>query len=366
MVSIRNPASPCTATAGTVKLSGSGTLGAPNVALTLSDRRHGRPQRHQSDDRDDHGNAATILNNGGADSVLTINGGGTTATVFKDGTTNKLGLTVGGGTLALSGASTYTGSTSVLAGTLQAGVATVGGATPTSGAFGKNSAVTLNGGATLDLKGFDETIGSLSDNSGSGGTVTSSVAGTPTLTVGGLNTDTSFAGIIQNGSATSVALTKIGSGTQTLSGVNTYTGPTTVTGGTLEIRGSLSGVVRTVDVTSGMLLLSGNNAINFASTTTTIGATGTLAQSGSSKSDLLGSLTLSSGATLDFGIGNTNTFTFASLDPATKDALAGGTLTLNITGWTGTPIARAKRAIMPMPRRIGCSSPTIRALRSAR
>ncbi len=199
---------------------------------------------------------------------MTINGGATTATVFKDGTTNKLGLTVGGGTLALSGASTYTGSTTVLAGTLQAGVATVGGATPTSGAFGKNSAVTLNGGATLDLKGFDETIGSLSDNSGSGGTVTSSVAGTPTLTVGGLNTDTSFAGIIQNGSATSVALTKIGSGTQTLSGVNTYTGDTNINGGNLIVSGSIAGAV---NVNSGGTLGAGSGTIGGVTTVETNG-----------------------------------------------------------------------------------------------
>ena len=58
------------------------------------------------------------------------------------------GVTIAGGVNNLSGANTYTGATIVTAGTLQAGVATVGGATPSSGAFGVNSPVTVMGGAT--------------------------------------------------------------------------------------------------------------------------------------------------------------------------------------------------------------------------
>ena len=131
--------------------------------------------------------AGTILNNGGGSSILTINGGGTTATVFKDHTAGlgTLGVTVGGNTLILSGANTYTGATTITAGTLQAGVATIGGASPTSGAFGVNSRRHPLRPRNLDLKGFNETIGSLADNSGSGGTITSSCCGTPILITGG-------------------------------------------------------------------------------------------------------------------------------------------------------------------------------------
>ncbi len=50
--------------------------------------------------------------------------------------------------------------------------------------------------------------------------------------IGALNTDTTFDGIIEGGSA----LTKVGTGTLTLRGKNTYTGGTTVSGGTLVLR----------------------------------------------------------------------------------------------------------------------------------
>jgi len=59
-------------------------------------------------------------------------------------------------------ANTYTGSTTVSAGTLQAGA---------TSAFGTNSAVSLSSGTTLDLAGFSNSIGSLA---GTGGTVTNS------------------------------------------------------------------------------------------------------------------------------------------------------------------------------------------------
>src|SRR5439155_18793679 len=49
--------------------------------------------------------------------------------------------------------------------------------------------------------------------------------GPRTLTIGGNNQSTTFAGLIQN----SGSLIKIGSSTLTLSGANTYTGTTTVT-----------------------------------------------------------------------------------------------------------------------------------------
>jgi len=58
----------------------------------------------------------------------------------------------GTGTLTLSGANTYTGATNVNAGTLQAGAVN---------AFASSSAFTVAGGATLDLNGTNQIIGSL-------------------------------------------------------------------------------------------------------------------------------------------------------------------------------------------------------------
>ena len=66
-----------------------------------------------------------------------------------------------------------------------------------------------------------------------GGTVDSTVVGTPTLTVGGNNATSTFSGTIQNTAGT-LSLTKIGTGTTTLSGTLNYGGWTTVQAGTLR------------------------------------------------------------------------------------------------------------------------------------
>ena len=130
------------------------------------------------------------------------------------------GLTKSGsGTLVAGGANSYTGATTISAGTLKLGAAN---AVP--------SGSTVSDSGTLDLGGFSDTIGSLSG----GGTVTSSAAGSVTLTAGGDNTSTTFSGIVQDGSGT-VALTKAGAGTLSLSGTNTYSGGTTINAGTLQI-----------------------------------------------------------------------------------------------------------------------------------
>jgi len=71
--------------------------------------------------------------------------------------------------------------------------------------------------------------------------------GLKTFTVGALGTTTTFAGQIKDistfggGGTSTVALSKIGAGTLTLSNANTYTGGTTVSGGTLRVNGSIAG-----------------------------------------------------------------------------------------------------------------------------
>ena len=70
--------------------------------------------------------------------------------------------------------------------------------------------------------------------------MTSSGVGAVTLTTGATGNSSTFAGVIQDGSGT-VALTKVGAGTLTLSGTNTYSGLTTVDAGTLTITGAIQG-----------------------------------------------------------------------------------------------------------------------------
>ncbi len=119
-------------------------------------------------------------------------------------------------TWILSGTNTYSGATTVNSGTFQAG---------SSSAFPSNSAYMLASGATLDLAGHDNAIGSLTgaDNVTLGGA---------TLAIGFDNiTPAAFAGVVSG----TGSVVKAGSGTLTFSGANTYTGDTTVVDGMLSI-----------------------------------------------------------------------------------------------------------------------------------
>jgi len=100
-------------------------------------------------------------------------------------------------------------------------------------------ATAANRAAIFDLNGSTQTINGLGSIGSvpASNIVTSGAAGGQ-LILGDSNATAAFAGIIQNGSG--LAVTKIGSGTQTLGGVNTYTGVTTIEGGTLAITSSTS------------------------------------------------------------------------------------------------------------------------------
>jgi autotransporter-associated beta strand protein len=89
--------------------------------------------------------------------------------------------------------------------------------------------VTIAAGATLDVNGVTQQIGSLGGPTGSAVTL-----GTGRLIVGSA-ASTQFAGTISGAGG---ALEKSGTGTLTLAGRNTYTGPTEVTGGTLAFGAS--------------------------------------------------------------------------------------------------------------------------------
>ena len=104
--------------------------------------------------------------------------------------------------------------------------------------------VTLNGNTstgtiTWDLNGFNETINGLLSSGNLAGCIilNNLAAATSTLTVGDYDQTATYGGVIQNGAGV-VALTKIGGGRQTLTGVNAYTGATTVSGGTLAVSGA--------------------------------------------------------------------------------------------------------------------------------
>ena len=167
---------------------------------------------------------------------LTINNtglGGYSGVIQGTGSLTKMGA----GTQTLSGNDTYTGGTTVLAGTLQAGSAS---------GFVNNTAYTVNGGI-LDLNNFSLTMSSLN---GTGGMVN---LGTAPLTINNTGLG-GYSGVIQG----TGSLTKMGAGTQTLSGNDTYTGGTTVLAGTLRA-GSASGFVNNTAYTVNGGILDLNN-----------------------------------------------------------------------------------------------------------
>jgi autotransporter-associated beta strand protein len=160
--------------------------------------------------------------------IADFNGAGTAGSLVKSGT----------GTLTLSGANTYSGNTTISAGTLELGAANV-----IPDGVGKGN-VSVSSGATLDLNNFSETINGLSG----AGTVDTLAAGTPTLTVFENTAQTStFSGVIKNSiggkNPGTLALTKTGDGTLSLTGANTYSGATTVSAGTLVVGGSLTSAI---------------------------------------------------------------------------------------------------------------------------
>jgi fibronectin-binding autotransporter adhesin len=168
-----------------------------------------------------HGTATLNFNHNNANYFFTDDGTSLGDTVIIRGTTSV--NSIGSGTTYISGSNTYTGSTNINSGKL---------VVYNSGALGNNSAVTVAAGAMLES--LDNlAIGSLAG----GGTVKLDTgSGGYILTVGGDNTSTLFSGVITDDSY----LTKIGSGTLTLSGNNTYTGATVISNGRLVVNGSIA------------------------------------------------------------------------------------------------------------------------------
>lgn len=124
---------------------------------------------------------------------------------------------LGSGVLTLSGANSFTGPTTVNAGTL-----TLQGGS----AIADTGAVTLAGGATLNLTS-SETIGSLSGSAGSAVTL-----GGNALTLGGNGASTSIDGVISGAGG---KLVKTGAGVITLTGANTFSGGIDLAQGTLRL-----------------------------------------------------------------------------------------------------------------------------------
>jgi autotransporter-associated beta strand protein len=218
----------------------------------------------------------------------------------------SVGTNGGTGTLALSNtANNFTGNLYMVAGSNGTVEASSGGTTCIPSTMGLYYPASGYGGV-FDIYGANVTIAALSSEDGALGGVTNNGTSS-TLTVN-QSINTSFNQIISNGSPTQkLALTKSGTGSLTLTGVNTYTGATTVSAGSLFIDTGSLAAASAVTVASGAV---------FGGNTT---AKGTLALSG----------TLSPGLT---GSGSAGTFT-----TGVQTWLTGAIYQCDILAATGSP-----------------------------
>ncbi|OYV93512.1 MAG: hypothetical protein B7Z73_03390, partial [Planctomycetia bacterium 21-64-5] len=228
--------------------------------------------------------SSRLVIDNGVDATLDVGTNDVTlASGFGGGGTGAL-TKAGSGTLTLAGNNTYTGGTTINDGVL----AFASGALGTSGtiAFAGNSTLRWSGANTQDISSrlvIDNGVDA-------------------TLDVG-TNDVTLASGFGGNGTG---ALTKVGSGTLTLTGNNTYSGGTTITAGTLAFASGALG-------TTGTISFIGNAALRWY---------------GYNTQDISGRLMLSDGlnATLDVG---TNSVTLAT-------AIGGGSSASLTKAGTGT------------------------------
>jgi fibronectin-binding autotransporter adhesin len=163
---------------------------------------------------------------------------------------------------------------------------------------------------------------------GSTGIVTTTV-GTATLTIGWTNFSNSFDGVIKG----AVALTKIGTGTETLTGNNKYTGATTINGGTLLINGTQPNSAVTVNA-GGILGGGGTVEPGLAGGTGILSSGNAALNSGSTFAAEL------NGATAGSGNGPTAGSDYNQLNVAGTVNLGNSTLSLSLgSGFSPSPLA---------------------------
>ncbi|MFO0792235.1 MAG: autotransporter-associated beta strand repeat-containing protein, partial [Pirellulales bacterium] len=232
---------------------------------------------------------------------ITLNGGGgtlgvtdTTAgnlNVYGGVITGSGNLTFAGpGILSLTNDETYTGATNITGGTLRLRTSVATGSWLPNG-----TALTISSGANFDVANFNETIGSLAGS----GNVNGNSSGAGTLNVGGNNNSTTFSGQIQTatGAATTLSITKSGTGIMTIQGFEwNNTGAVTINGGSIRYGNSAAGInnasavtvaasasldMNSINDTIGTLAGAGNVTNNNGTTGLKLNGTGSTTFSGS-------------------------------------------------------------------------------------
>jgi autotransporter-associated beta strand protein len=230
---------------------------------------------------------ATIINNG-----TNISGAGGSETVFFTNSSNPLGASTAGNATLIANGGTGGG---------QGGEILFKGFSQ-----GGTSRIEVFGNGSLDISANTArglTVGSIE---GSGNVF----LGVNNLIVGSNNTSKTFSGVIQDGGGNGGiggSVTKIGTGTLTLSGANTYTGNTNINGGVLQVDGSIMSntSVNHGGTLTGTGTVTGNVTNNRSGTVSPGDAPGTLT---------VNSYTQMSGSTLLIDIAGPNAGQFSVLD----------------------------------------------------
>jgi autotransporter-associated beta strand protein len=283
------------------------------------------------------------MNLGATGRTITVDSPANTSTISGAITSTATGTALtkaGAGILVLSSA------TSNLAG---AGVAVTGGILRNgiTNAVPAASPVTVSAGAGYDLNGFSQT----SDTLTGPGFVTNSANTAQTLTLGGASVsstlDTTLTDNILAQSASRLNLTKVGTGTLTISGANSHSGTTTASAGMISITNAAAlGTVTggTVVSSGGSLELSNN--ITVGAEALTIAGTGSATNGAlrnlSGNNTYGGTVTIGTGGatiTSDAGLLTLNNATAAIAATTLPVTLAGAgniAVTTPITGTTAT------------------------------
>ena len=304
--------------------------------------------------------------------TLTINQ--SAATTFAGIFSGTGGLTKQGtGTLTLTGASTYSGLTTITTGALNiqnaaalgtaaagttvasgAALEIQGGITVAAEALTLNGTGVSNGGALRNISGTNTyggaiTLATASRINSDAGTLTISgaIGGSGLgLTVGGAG-NTTISSVIGTGTGT---LTKDGTGTLVLTGANTYTGTTTISAGTLQLgNGGTTGSLATSSaiVNNGNLTFNRSNAVvqgtDFSGAAIT--GTGSVTQAGTGTTTLnaantysglttvaTGTLNIQNATALGSTTGGTTVASGAALAIQSGITVGAEALTLNGTG----------------------------------
>ena len=257
--------------------------------------------------------AGTLTLSGGlSNSSVMVNGGAFNQTAAGTIAGSSATFTLSGGSATLAGNNTYAGGTTLSAGTLQVGHAN---------ALGTSGTINLGGGTLQYGNGITTDLSSRF-----------STAASQAYNIDTNGNNMTYASALTSSGGT---LTKNGSGMLTLSNAgNTYGGATTVNGGTLSVTGSNTATATTIN-SGGTLIGTGSLGSVTVNSGGFIGAGNAATTPGTLT---VGSITLNGGGTYTWDLGNisgtagTNWDLLSVTNALTINATSGNKFTVAITG----------------------------------